>query len=61
MYTNSIVALATMDGPVYGYGLDVCKLLRIWQSGLEIGRVQTCVFGCRLLLVGRLSSYREIA
>jgi hypothetical protein len=61
MQTSSIVALATMDGRVYGYGLDVCELLRIQQSGLEIGRVQTCVFGSGLLLVGRLSSYRGIA
>jgi hypothetical protein len=50
-----------MDGRVYGYGLDVCELLRILLSGLEIGRVRTYVFGCGLLLVGRLSSYREIA
>jgi hypothetical protein len=60
MWTSIIVALATMDGHVYGYGLDVCKLLRIRQSGLEIGQGQTCVFGCGLLLVGRLSPYREI-
>jgi hypothetical protein len=53
--------LATMDGCVYGYGLDVCELIQIQHSGLEIGQVQTCVFGCGLLLVGRLSSYREIA
>jgi hypothetical protein len=46
--------LATMDGHVYGYGLDVCERLRIQQSGLEIGRVQMCVFGCGLVLVGKL-------
>jgi hypothetical protein len=28
---------------------------------LEFTRVQTCVFGYGLLLVGRLSSYQEIA
>jgi hypothetical protein len=30
-----------MDGPVYGYGLDVCELLRIQQSGSEVTRVRT--------------------
>jgi hypothetical protein len=38
MQTSSIVALATMDGRVYGYEL-YSELLRIQQSGLEIGRV----------------------
>jgi hypothetical protein len=33
---SSIVALATMDGRVYGYGLDVCKLLRIRRSGAGV-------------------------
>jgi hypothetical protein len=60
VWTSNIVALATMDGRVYGYGLDVCEFIRIQQSGLEIGRVRTCVFGCGIFEVGRLSSHREI-
>jgi hypothetical protein len=38
MKTSSIVALATMDGRVYGYGLDVCELLRIQQLGQRTSR-----------------------
>jgi hypothetical protein len=33
-----------MDGRVYGYRLDVCELLRIQQSGLEVTRVQMCIW-----------------
>jgi hypothetical protein len=47
----------TMDGRVYGYGLDVCELLRIQESGLEIGRVYLAADSFWL---EDLSSYREI-
>jgi hypothetical protein len=58
--TSSIVALVTMDGRFYGYGIVVfgtsTDIGSVCWNSLECRRV----FGYGLLLVGRLSSYREI-
>jgi hypothetical protein len=61
VWTSSIVALATMNGRFYGYRMVVfgtsTDITSVCWNLLECRRV----FGHGLRLVGRLSSYREIA
>jgi hypothetical protein len=62
VWTSSIVTLATMDGRFYGYGI-VCirnytDMTSVVLKSFEYRRA--CVLGYGLLLVGRLSSHREI-
>jgi hypothetical protein len=68
LLTSSIVTNATMDGRYYGFRTStdigsVCVGIRssedvVWES---FKYRRACVSGYGLLLVGRLSSYREIA
>jgi hypothetical protein len=60
VWTGSIVALEKMDGRFYGYGIGCLRtstdITSVCWNLLECRRI----FGYGLLLVGRLSSYREI-
>jgi hypothetical protein len=54
--------LATIDRRFHGHRIVVFELLQIYSVCVGIrSSADVCVFGYGLLLVGRLSSYQEIA